>query len=94
MKSKLWVYPGESANWHFLTIPKDTTADIKKETTGLRKGFGSVPVRVTIGVTTWETSIFPDSKSGTFLLPVKAKVRKAEDLFEDEAVDFSFQLRR
>ncbi len=27
----------------------------------------SIPVRVTVGKTTWETSIFPDKKSQTYL---------------------------
>lgn len=91
--AKLWLYPGASANWHFLTVPKDVSTDIKEQTKGLRKGFGSVPVEVTIGKTTWQTSIFPDSKSGTFLLPIKAKVRRDEDLYADEPVTFSFSLR-
>lgn len=93
VKAKLWLYPGESANWHFLTVPKDISEDIKEATKGLRKGFGSVSVEVTIGKTTWNTSIFPDSKSGTFLLPVKAKVRRDEDLYVEEKVAFSFTVR-
>jgi len=42
--------------------------------------FGSVRVAVTIGTTSWRTSIFPDSKTGTYLLPVKKEVRDAEKL--------------
>lgn len=89
----MWLYPGESANWHFLTVSKEVSAEIKEKTKGLRKGFGSVPVEVTIGKTTWETSIFPDSKSGTFLLPVKASVRRAEDIYEGEKISFAIKLR-
>ena len=47
-----------------------------------RRGFGSIPVIVKLGKTEWKTSIFPDSKSGTFLLPLKAQVRKKEEVEE------------
>ncbi|HWI05275.1 MAG TPA: DUF1905 domain-containing protein [Acidimicrobiales bacterium] len=35
---------------------------------------------MTIGGTRWSTSIFPDRKRGTYLLPVKKEVRAAEQL--------------
>ncbi|GAB3884780.1 hypothetical protein GCM10029964_046340 [Kibdelosporangium lantanae] len=37
-------------------------------------------MRVTVGTTTWRTSIFPGSGGGAYVLPVKKAVRKAEDL--------------
>jgi hypothetical protein len=37
-------------------------------------------VEVTIGETRWSTSIFPDRKRGTYVLPVKKSVRIAEQL--------------
>ena len=37
-------------------------------------------VKVTIGATEWQTSIFPDKKRATYVLPVKHAVRKAESL--------------
>lgn len=89
----MWLYPGESANWHFLTVPKEISQELKADYKGLRKGFGSLPVEVTIGKTTWKTSVFPDNKAGTYLLPVKAKVRKDEDIYVDEKITFSFKIR-
>jgi len=89
----LWLYPGESAKWHFLTVPKDISQEIKETYKGLRQGFGSLPVEVTIGKTTWLTSVFPDTKAGTYLLPVKAKVRRDEDMYVDEKITFSFQVK-
>jgi hypothetical protein len=87
---KVWVYPGESANWHFFTIPKKESSELKEVYKGLTKGWGSLPVEVTIGKTTWKTSIFPDSKSGTFILPIKAQVRKKEKVYEGDACTVSF----
>jgi Domain of unknown function (DUF1905) len=85
VSGKVWLYPGESANWHFFTIPKKESSELKDAYKGLTKGWGSLPVEVTIGKTTWKTSIFPDSKSGTFILPIKAMVRKREEVYEGDA---------
>jgi hypothetical protein len=45
-----------------------------------RNGFGSLRVTVRIGASAWKTSIFPDSGSGSFVLPIKKEIRKAEGL--------------
>jgi hypothetical protein len=87
---KVWLYPGELANWHFFTIPKKESSELREAYKGLTKGWGSLPVEVTIGKTTWTTSIFPDSKSGTFILPIKAMVRKKEEVYEGDACTISF----
>jgi hypothetical protein len=39
-----------------------------------------VRVGVTVGATRWQTSIFPDSSRGAYVLPVKRAVREAEGL--------------
>ncbi len=92
LKSKVLVYQGMSA-WRFLAIPLREGKEIKENYGKLAKGWGSLPVSVTIGTTVWDTSIFPDKKSGTYLLPLKAKVRKAEDIADDAVVSFGLTLR-
>ena len=93
LKGKVWIYPGMAllqdsgqAGWHFFTVPKKETAQIQKDFKHLQKGWGSIPVNVTIGTTTWRTSIFPDKKSGVFLLPLKKDVRKKEGIFEEDMI--------
>ena len=49
-------------------------------------------VNATIGATTWETSIFPDTKSGSYLLPVKAEVRRREGVEDGDAVTVTLEL--
>jgi hypothetical protein len=74
----LWEHDGPAA-WYFISLPHDE-ADAIDETYGRRNGFGSIRVKVRIGSTRWATSIFPDSKHATFVLPVKKAVRTAEGL--------------
>lgn len=76
--AELWLYPGE-AGWYFVTLPAEVADEIDQEV-GERAGFGSIPVEVTVGATTWKTSIFPDKASASFVLPVKKAVRSAERL--------------
>lgn len=80
IKNKVWLYPGH-AGWHFFTVPPEMASDISSRFHGLKRGWGSLPVHVEVKNSIGErskynTSIFPDKKSGTYLLPIKKEVRK------------------
>lgn len=80
--AEVWAWPGEAA-WFFVSLPADAADAIAELADGRpRAGFGSVRVEVTIGGSTWRTSVFPDKARGTYLLPVKKAVRAAECLDE------------
>lgn len=85
-RAKLWRYAGDAA-WHFLTLPKDVSAQVRTLSHGLRNAFGSLRVIARIGKTEWRTSVFADAKAGAFLLPVKADVRKKEKIADGDMVD-------
>jgi hypothetical protein len=93
MKSEVWLYPSAMAAWHFISVSKKHAEDIKKRFGGNAKGWGSLPVIVTIGKTKWKTSIFPDKKSGTYLLPLKADVRKKEGIFKGDKIEFKIEVK-
>lgn len=90
--AKLWRWSGAKASWFFFTVPERESDSIKAKTFHKKRGWGSVRVRVTIGKTKWETSIFPDGKTGTYVLPVKAEVRKREGLKEGTTVAVTIEL--
>jgi hypothetical protein len=77
--AELWLHDGDAA-WCFVTVPGDVSDDVEARTAGHRRGFGSVRVRVTVGSTTWTTSVFPDRARQAYLLPVKKEVRARESL--------------
>ncbi|TDO45953.1 uncharacterized protein DUF1905 [Kribbella sp. VKM Ac-2527] len=87
----LWKYPGADG-WHFVSLPAEISDDIGQLTVGVRHGFGSVRVAVTVGSTSWRTSIFPDSKAGTYMLPMKKAVRAAEQLSAGDEVETRLEL--
>lgn len=55
-------------------------------------GFGFLRVQVTVGATSWRTSIFFEVSPGTYLLPVKRQVRTAEALAAGDEVAFGMQV--
>ncbi|PQM27457.1 DUF1905 domain-containing protein [Sphingopyxis lindanitolerans] len=86
-----WQSATAPAAWFFVTIAGEAADGIRFAAIGGqwldgRRGFGSAKVRATIGGTSWNTSVFPHRESGGWLLPVKAAVRKAEDLAEGDDV--------
>lgn len=87
----LWRYQGDAA-WFFVSLPIDLSDDVEAMTVESRRGFGSVRVEATVGGSTWRTSLFPDSKRGTYLLPLKKAVRAAEGLDEGDDVATTIRL--
>ncbi len=86
-QSQLWKWQGDGA-WYFLTLPKDISSDIKEAYSGPKRGFGSVRVEVHLGGSIWRTSIFPDSSSGSYLLPIKKSIRQAENIDDGSVVEY------
>ena len=91
MREKVWIYPG-AVGWHFVSTGKKESQAIKEKYGKYHRGFGSLPVMVTIGKTSWMTSIFPESISGTYLLPLKAKIREKEEILADDIITFSIKI--
>ena len=88
----VWLYPG-MAGWHFVTLPKKQAKEIKKTFGGRKRGWGSLPVEVTIGKTSWQTSIFPDKKTQSYLLPLKAEVRKKEGITDGDIIVLKIEIK-
>lgn len=89
VKTKVWLWEGKGA-WHFITIEQNEADMIKEMYMWPRKGFGSIPVKVTIGKTIWKTSVFPNKEK--FILPIKKSVRDAEKIILDEVINVSIEV--
>ena len=80
---KIWFWQGP-APWYFVTVPEQHSNDLKAIVGMVTYGWGMIPVTAQIGKTRWATSLFP--KDGRYIVPIKASVRKAEDLDEGDNV--------
>jgi hypothetical protein len=86
----LWRWP--KGNWFFVTLPFDVADEIDDHASSARVGFGSVRVDVTLGDSTWQTSVFPSKPAESYVLPVKAPVRRAEGIDDGDDVDGTLRL--
>ncbi|MFB9269544.1 DUF1905 domain-containing protein [Bradyrhizobium erythrophlei] len=79
IKAMIWLHDGP-AGWHFVTLPQNEAREIRAHTAGLATRWGSIRVVATIGDVRWQTSLFPDRKRKSYLLPLKRAVLKAEGI--------------
>jgi hypothetical protein len=89
--AELWLHNDMPGAWYFITLPQDAADEIRA--TEERRGFGSVRVHATIGDSAWDTSIFPDTTTDSFVLPVKAAVRSRQDIDEGDHVTVTITTR-
>lgn len=73
--------------WHFINLDKTTSSKIRKL---FPKGF--VKIKAKLGNTEWNTSLFPHSETGVYLLAIKKSIRKKEDILEGDIVKVNFIL--
>jgi hypothetical protein len=92
--AELWIWDARRADsWTFVSLPVEASRDIRNRAAAApRRGFGSMRVRVTVGDSTWTTSIFPDSARGSYVLPIKRAVRTAEDLDAGDVATVTVEL--
>ena len=90
--AELWEWDARRADtWVFVSLPAEQSEEIR-DLVGPRRGFGSVRVRVTLGASTWTTSIFPGSRSASYVLPIKRAVRTAEALDTGDTATVTIEL--
>jgi len=88
----VWLWSEGKGRWNFLTIPVDPAVEIRAHSFGCeRRGFGSVRVDATINGATWRTSVFPQ-KSGGYILPIKADIRRRAGISAGDAVTAILEL--
>jgi len=87
----LWLWSGENGSWHFVTVPEELSGQIRAHAMVALRGFGSVKIEACINGITWRTSVFP-VKSGGYILPVKADVRRKAAIAAGDEVTVTLEL--
>lgn len=70
----------EMSGWTFVSLPKDIAIEIRDNFKWLEEGWGRMKVAAKIGDSEWNTAIWFDTKQETYLLPLKAVIRKKENI--------------
>ncbi|GEM_PF-585745 len=70
---------------HFVVLPEAQAQRLRAVASRVTYGWGCIPATVTVGRTTFTTSIFP--KDGGFRVPLKVAARRAEGVELGDDVD-------
>ncbi|MGB3187380.1 MAG: DUF1905 domain-containing protein [Ornithinimicrobium sp.] len=89
--ASLWLH--DKGSVYFCALPEQVSDAIADLSHGHTHGFGSVPVEVSVGTSTWHTSLFPSTELATYVLPMKKAVRLTEHLQAGNDVQVSLRLR-
>lgn len=73
--------------WYFVSLPVDMTAEIRENLKWQEEGWGRLKAVAKIGKSEWETAIWYDTKHKTYLLPLKAAIRKKEQVEKDKNIN-------
>ena len=86
--AKPFFLHGEDAcGWHFVSLPKELAKEIRRHHKSQEEGWGRMKAVVKVGGSEWRTSIWFDTKHDTYLLPIKAEIRKREKIGVDKDVE-------
>lgn len=73
--------------WHFVSLPEDLAQEIRDALKSEEEGWGRLKVIAKIGRSEWKTAIWFDTKMKTYLLPLKAEIRKKEKISIGESIN-------
>ena len=74
LDGEVWYWRGP-APFHFVTVPPPVAGQLRQVLSRVTYGWATVPAEVTLGGTTWTTSLWPEE--GGYVAPLEAAVRRA-----------------
>jgi hypothetical protein len=83
--AKIWQYAGPGG-WYFVSLPLKLSREIRANFKSEEEGWGRLTATARIGNSEWKTAIWFDTKRKTYLLPLKAEIRKSEKLVAGKKV--------
>jgi hypothetical protein len=90
-EGSVWEWRGP-APYHFVTVPAEESARIADIASATTYGWGMIPVEVSLGSSTWRTSLY--AKDGGYVLPLRDSVRKKEEVALGDVVSVRMDVRR
>ncbi len=79
--------------WTIVSLPKAISVEIRDSFKCLEQGWGRMKVTASVGSSEWQTAIWFDTKLGAYLLPLKAEIRKKENIVLNTDVEIAVWVR-
>lgn len=76
-----------NGGWVFVSLPKTISKEIRENLQWQEEGWGRMKVLASTKNIEWQTAIWFDTKSETYLLPLKAEIRKKAFIQLDDTLD-------
>ena len=83
--AEAWQYAGKGA-WIFVSLPQKLSKEIRAHFKAHEEGWGRLKATACIGASEWKTAIWFDTKANTYILPLKAEIRKKENVVAGKKV--------
>ncbi|WP_206610034.1 DUF1905 domain-containing protein [Maribellus luteus] len=78
-KAEPWQY-GAPGGWFFVSFPAGLAKEIRSIFGREEEGWGRLKATAQIGNSEWKTAVWFDTKQNTYILPLKAEIRKKEHI--------------
>lgn len=85
---KIWKH-NATGGWYFASLPKRISHEIRANLKWQEEGWGRMKVTAECNEIIWETAIWFDTKKQSYLLPIKAEVRRKCKLKMDTNIDLA-----
>jgi len=86
---EVWEWRGPSP-FHFVTVPEREGGMIEAASGLVTYGWGMVPCSITVGETTITTALWP--KNGSYVVPLKDAIRKAEQIEIGDSIELAITI--
>ncbi len=77
--AKMWRHDAPGG-WYFVSVPKALSKEIRENLKWQEEGWGRMKAVAQMETLIWETAIWFDTKKDTYILPIKAEIRKKSNL--------------
>lgn len=88
---KIWK-SDSVGGWYFVSLPKEISKEIRENLKWQEEGWGRMKASATVKRFEWDSAIWFDKKLDTYLLPLKAVIRKKASLKLDERITVSISI--
>jgi hypothetical protein len=85
------IYWRGPSPFFFIPIPKVFAAELRQAAKAVSYGWGMIPIEAEIGGCVFQTALFP--KDGTYLLPLKAIIRRTTSTTAGDHVAVAMTVR-
>jgi hypothetical protein len=91
-KAKVWRHSGTSG-WFFITLPKGLSKKIRATHALSEEGWGRLKAKAKVGSSKWDTAIWYDTRFESYLLPLKAAIRKSEAIVAGQGIRIDLKIQ-